>query len=230
MRYVLLNVEHEKSETHFYTLILRDQYFDTAMYQLHMSEIVVGLDEAGAGPGFGSLWAAAVHLPCDIPGLADSKKLSEKRRNDLRAQLLSSAYYGLGEVTASEIDSWGMAEARRLVFERALDDYVSRNGPSPTRLEVDGTIFRPWSHNGEVIPSHLQPGADALIPCASAASILAKTTRDAQVVEMCDNHPYLQEYYDLRANKGYLSHRHIQGIREHGRSEWHRHSFHIRSL
>ena len=195
-----------------------------------MGDVVVGLDEAGAGPGFGSLWAAAAHLTCDVPGLADSKQLSDKKRNDLRSAIESSAHYGLGEVTAGEIDSLGMAEARRLVFERALEDYVSRGGPCPTLLEVDGTIFRPWTHNGVVIPHRLQPGADALVPCVSAASILAKTSRDAQVIGMCDEHPYLQDHYDLRANKGYLSHRHIQGIREHGRSPWHRHSFHIRSL
>lgn len=192
--------------------------------------IVVGLDEAGAGPGFGSLWASAVHLTKEVPGLADSKKISEKKRNDLRGVIQASAHYGLGEVTSTEIDSGGMAEARRLVFERALDDYVARGGPPPTRLEVDGTIFRPWAHDGRVVPYHTRPGADATIPCVSAASILAKTTRDAQVIELCDRHPLLHEKYDLRANKGYLSSRHIQGIRDHGRSPWHRHSFHIRSL
>lgn len=195
-----------------------------------VSSVVVGLDEAGAGPGFGSLWAAAVHLTCDIPGLADSKKLSEKKRTNLRGAIESSAHYGLGEVTAQEIDTLGMGEARRLVFERALENYMSRSGPCPTLLEVDGTIFRPWAHNGVTIPHHLQPGADALVPCVSAASIMAKTSRDTQILRICDENPYLQERYDLRANKGYLSHRHIQGIREHGRSPWHRHSFHIRSL
>lgn len=194
--------------------------------------VVVGLDEAGAGPGFGSLWAAAVHIHdgCDIPGLTDSKKLSEKKRTALREVVVTSAHFGLGEVTAEEIDSVGMGEARRLVFDRALDNYMARNGPIPSLLEVDGTIFRPWSYNGVTPPHNLQPGADALVPCVSAASILAKTTRDAQILTMCDQYSYLQDRYDLRANKGYLSHRHIQGIREHGLSEWHRRSFHIRSL
>lgn len=192
--------------------------------------VVVGLDEAGAGPGFGSLWAAAVHLTEEIPGLTDSKKLSEKRRLECRARLEATAHYGVGEVTAEEIDAMGMGEARRLVFERALDNYVARRGPTPTLLEVDGTIFRPWSYDGSVVPYHLAPGADATVPCVSAASVIAKTTRDAQVLELCDHHPYLHERYDLRANKGYLSHRHIQGIREHGLSAWHRRSFRIRSL
>ena len=105
---------------------------------------------------------------------------------------------------------------------------MRRDGPTPTYLQVDGTIFRPWVHQGVVVPYRLQPGADGCVPCVSAASILAKTTRDAQILQLCDDHPYLQERYDLRANKGYLSHRHLQGLREHGRSPWHRASFNIR--
>lgn len=188
--------------------------------------VVVGLDEAGAGPGFGSLWASAVSLTEPVPGLADSKKISEKRRAQLRETLLTSCHYGLGEVTNVEIDEWGMAEARRLVFDRALDDYAARGGPYPTSLIVDGTIFRPWRD----VPYTVQPGADATVPCVSAASILAKTTRDTQVLGLCDAHPDLQTNYDLRANKGYLSRKHIEGIRVHGYSGWHRRSFHIRSL
>ena len=118
--------------------------------------MLVGLDEAGAGPGLGSLWAAAVSLRTDdggFPGLTDSKKMTPKRRQELRDRLLSEGHaYGLGEVTHEEIDAMGMAEARRVVFHRALDDYVSRGGPDPTSLVVDGTIFRPWTHRGTIVP------------------------------------------------------------------------------
>ena len=75
--------------------------------------VEVGLDEAGAGPGLGSLWAAAVSLTADVDGLADSKKLTERKRDHLRSVLLESSHYGLGEVTCTEIDEMGMAEARR---------------------------------------------------------------------------------------------------------------------
>ena len=158
---------------------------------------VVGLDEAGAGPAFGSLWAAAVHLPVPIDGLADSKKISHRRRVALREQIVASAHWGVGEVTCTEIDTFGMAEARRLVFERALDDYASRHA-TPARLVVDGTIFRPWRG----VPYECVPRADATVPCVSAASILAKTTRDAQVEEWCDADSTLDARYALRANKG----------------------------
>lgn len=188
--------------------------------------VVVGLDEAGAGPGFGSLWASAVYLTESVPGLADSKKISERRRMQLRDVILESCHYGLGEVTSAEIDELGMGEARRLVFDRALDDYAARDGPPPTHLIVDGTLFRPWRG----VPFTVQPRADATVPVVSAASILAKTTRDAQVSALCDAHPELHAHYDLRSNKGYLSRKHIDGIRTHGYSDWHRRSFHIRSL
>lgn len=189
--------------------------------------MLVGLDEAGCGPIFGSLWAAAVHLEADVEGLADSKTLSERRREALREAVLRAARYGLGEVTATEIDSLGMAEARRLVFERALDDFAARNHDAlPTRLVVDGTIFRPWRD----VPYECVPRADATVPCVSAASVLAKTTRDAQVARLCDEDPTLDERYGLRKNKGYPSKGHVDGVRVHGRTAHHRASFRVRAL
>jgi ribonuclease HII len=188
--------------------------------------VVVGLDEAGTGACFGSAWAAAVHLDRPIEGLADSKKLTEKRRDRLRTEVLASAY-GLGEVTSVEIDTLGLGEARRLLFDRALDDYARRNPDRfPTELIVDGDLFRPWRG----VPHTLLPRADATIPCVSAASVLAKTTRDRQVVALCDADPDLYEPYGIRANKGYLTPAHIEAIRVRGRTPAHRHSYHIRAL
>lgn len=187
--------------------------------------LVVGLDEAGAGPGYGSLWAAAVHLR-EALDVKDSKKLTARAREALREKIMAAAEYGLGEVTAEEIDSFGMGEARRLVFERALEDFRDRTRRTPEYLVVDGTVFRPWRG----VPYECQEGADATVPCVSAASILAKTQRDAQVLAWCDADPTLDERYGIRSNKGYLSARHVQGIREHGRTARHRTSFRIRAL
>lgn len=199
--------------------------------------VLVGLDEAGAGPAFGSLWASAVSLYDEdtantIPGLTDSKKVSERKRETLRKLLLDKvaqnrAHYGLGEVTAQEIDELGLGEARRLVFERALDDFVHKEGaPMPSKLIVDGTLFRAWRD----VPFECVPRADASVPCVSAASILAKTTRDAQVLACVESDPSLDVKYGLRKNKGYLAPVHIQGLREHGRSALHRHSYRIRGV
>ena len=189
-------------------------------------DVLVGLDEAGVGAAFGSLWASAVHLVVGV-AVDDSKRLTPRARNAMRAALLAPGvcHHGMGEVTAAEIDDLGMAEARRLVFDRALDSYAASGAPFPTNLVVDGTLFRAWRG----VPYVCQPRADAEVPCVAAASVLAKTTRDAQVVAWCDEHPEAA-HYALRSNKGYLAPAHIEGIRVHGRTAEHRHSFHIRAL
>ena len=193
-------------------------------------EVLVGLDEAGVGPAWGSVWACAVHLPSEADApveLRDSKKLTERARDRVRGALLTTACYGLGEVTQDEIDTLGLGEARVLVFERALEDLVKRHpNLSPTRLVVDGTMFRPWRS----IPYECVPKADQTIPCVSAASVLAKTTRDAQVIAACDADESLQARYGLRKNKGYLSRQHVDGIRAHGYHALHRRSYRIRAL
>jgi ribonuclease HII len=187
---------------------------------------LVGLDEAGVGPAFGSLWAAAVADHPALQHVKDSKSVTPKRREGMRDTILATTAYGMGEVTHAEIDEYGLGEARRLVFERALDDYVARGHPTPSQLIVDGTIFAPWRG----VPYECRPKADATVPCVSAASILAKTTRDAQVLAMCDADPTLDAKYALRSNKGYLSAAHTAGLRMHGYSDYHRRSYRIRAL
>lgn len=188
--------------------------------------IVAGCDEAGCGPAFGDLVAGACVLPEDhgIHGLADSKKLTEARRTALFEQITARCPYGVGVVTSAEIDSRGLAWARRVVFHRALDDLERRSGVVPDEIVVDGTLFESWRG----VPHRCEPKADATVPCVSAASVVAKVRRDASVLAMCDADPQLDERYGLRSNKGYLSKRHLEGLRTHGLTPWHRHSYKIR--
>ena len=192
--------------------------------------MIVGLDEAGVGAAYGSLWAAAVYLQRDdvVDGITDSKKLSKRKREAIAVALKAAeadVMYGLGEVTQMEIDTNGMGEARRLVFHRALDDFLKRNGEKlPEKLIVDGTLFRDWRG----VPFECLPGADAKIACVGAASILAKTTRDAQVKQMCDNDTHAK--YGIRKNMGYLSKEHLNGLKTHGWGPHHRRSYKIRSI
>lgn len=191
--------------------------------------VVVGLDEAGVGPAFGSLWASAVHLPEDVTirGLTDSKRLTETRRIRIRTELLVACQYGLGEVTSHEIDTLGLAECRRLVFERALDHFFEKY-PSVTidKLVVDGTLFRPYRE----IPYECLPKADLTVSHVSAASILAKTTRDEQVIALCDQDSTLHDRYGIRRNKGYLTPEHIKGLHVHGATSHHRRSYKVPAL
>ena len=189
---------------------------------------MLGLDEAGVGPGFGNLVASAVHIletTDDLNGLTDSKLLSEKKRDMFYETITQTCYFGIGVVTNEEIDQFSLGEARRRVFERALDDFV-RKYPSfkVCNLIVDGTIFRPWKD----VPYQCLPRADKTIPAVSAASIVAKVTRDRQVIALCDEFPDLHDKYKIRNNKGYLSAEHKQGIATHGLSSYHRHSYKIK--
>ena len=189
--------------------------------------MLVGVDEAGCGPACGSLWAAAACLQTPIQGLADSKTLSEKRRMALRASIVKDATFGLGEVTKDEIDTINnLFESRRLAFERALDAWFALTATLPEKIIVDGSVFRPWRN----VPYECHDHADADYPCVSAASILAKTQRDEQIYALCRQRPELDERYQLSKNKGYLSRAHISGLMQHGRSDVHRNSFHIKAI
>ena len=191
--------------------------------------MIAGLDEAGCGPAFGDLVAAACVLPEApegrvIEGLADSKKLTPRRRQALYEQIVAHCSYGVGVVTNAEIDAEGLAWARRIVFHRALDDLATRSGVVPDSLVVDGTLFAPWRG----VPYECVPQADATVPCVSAASIVAKVTRDGSIGVLCDAHPELDERYGLRSNKGYLAPKHLEGMRAHGFTQWHRRSYKVR--
>ena len=188
---------------------------------------MLGLDEAGCGPAFGDLVASAVFVPetvTDLEGLTDSKKLSEKKRDLLYDKICSGCLFGIGKVTHEEIDHYRLGEARRIVFERALDDFCKKY---PTfkmeKLIIDGTIFRQWKN----IDFECIPQADSKFTCVSAASVIAKVTRDRDVLKLCKDNPNLDEYYDISKNKGYLVKNHKDGIRKHGLSTFHRKSFNI---
>ena len=103
---------------------------------------------------------------------------------------------------------------------------MARTGRTPDELVVDGTLFRPWRG----VPYACVPRADATVACVSAASVLAKTERDAQVLRWCADDPTLDARYGIASNKGYLSARHIEGLRAHGYSEFHRRSYRVRAL
>tara|TARA_B100000787_G_scaffold28330_1_gene18673 strand:+ start:3282 stop:3881 length:600 start_codon:yes stop_codon:yes gene_type:complete len=197
--------------------------------------MIVGVDEAGCGPAFGELVASAVVLPdtpiTPIEGLADSKKLTPKKREALYERIMnpdSGCTIGVGRVSNMEIDARGLAWARRAVFHRALDD-LHKNGVGPSAISniiVDGTVFESWKG----VAYECVVKADEKIPCVSAASIVAKVTRDTTILQICEEFPELKARYKIHANKGYLTKDHIEGIRVHGLTNWHRRSYHIKAL
>lgn len=196
-----------------------------------LGAVVAGIDEAGRGPAFGPFVAAAVVLPdgFDCNGLADSKAISAKKRDHLFERVMAHAHVGIGHVTSAEIDAEGLGWCQKLVFTRALENLVSKGTTSEvavTGILVDGVVFGGWRD----LPFECVPKADALYPNVSAASIVAKVTRDRLIHDMCDAEPLLDERYGIRSNKGYLSKKHVDGIRIHGTTDKHRKSYNIKAL
>ncbi|WP_295365182.1 ribonuclease HII [uncultured Prevotella sp.] len=178
--------------------------------------IEAGCDEAGRGCLAGSVYAAAVILPKDYdnPLLNDSKKLSEKRRRELRDRIVRDAVvWAVGVVTPEEIDKINILNASFLAMHRALDQLTVR----PEAIIVDGNRFKPY---GDVPYTTIVKG-DGKYQAIAAASILAKTFRDEYMYRLAKEYPY----YDWQNNKGYPTKAHREGIRLHGPSPYHRMSY-----
>lgn len=178
-----------------------------------------GCDEAGRGCLAGPVVAAAVILPNDWnPGLNDSKKLSASRRNDLATEIKVHAIsWAVGIVDHHEIDEINILNASFLAMHRALDK-LSRQ---PDFILVDGNRFNPYRE----VPFECMIKGDARFSSIAAASILAKTERDALMEGLHEEFPV----YCWDSNKGYPTKVHRQAIFEHGASPYHRESFKLLS-
>lgn len=193
--------------------------------------IEVGVDEAGRGCFWGPLFAGAVIWPPEedwteehrewTPKITDSKKLSEKKRDELAVAIQSLAVdWGVGRVEPSEIDEKGMTWANQEAFRRALN--AREVGIEPELLLIDGILGLPASdgYRYECIVN----GDGQYVPIA-AASILAKTGRDSWVKDWCEKHVDIAARYDLLRNKGYGTEKHRSGLKEHGPHAMHREKF-----
>lgn len=185
----------------------------------HYSEwIEAGCDEAGRGCLAGPVVAGVVILKkgADYPELNDSKKLTERKRMQLRDLIMNEAEaYGIGIVTAQEIDEINILNASFLAMHRALDQLVVR----PEFLLVDGNRFNPYRDLKHVCIV----GGDAKYQAIAAASILAKTTRDMLMAEYAVQYPV----YHWDKNKGYPTPEHKQAIADHGTTPLHRMTFNM---
>lgn len=177
-----------------------------------------GCDEAGRGCLAGPVYAAAVILPPDFshPGLTDSKRLSEKRRTELRDIIMAEATaWCISSVSAAEIDEINILNASILAMHRALDGL----GVRPDAIAVDGNRFKPY-HS---IPARTFVKGDGRFANIAAASILAKTARDEAMTLLARRYPA----YAWDVNKGYPTAAHRAAIAAHGPSEYHRKSFRL---
>ncbi len=176
---------------------------------------VAGIDEAGRGPLAGPVCAAAVILPRDlvIDGINDSKKLSEKKREQLFIEIKEKAIaYGVAFVSQEVIDEINIRQATHLAMQNAVDQLKVL----PDYLIVDGNDGLPFSVSSEYIVK-----GDAKSQSIAAASILAKVSRDHLMVELDEKYPM----YHFAKHKGYCTKLHMEAIREYGISSVHRKTF-----
>ena len=179
------------------------------------AETVCGVDEAGAGPLMGPVYAAAVILPreLDIPGLNDSKKLTEKKREALYEVITTQAVsWSVTRVEAWEIDEMDILNARMLAMQRAMDGL----SVSPDLALIDGN-----RSNGITTPNETVVKGDGKSASIAAASILAKVARDHYMIEMAEHYPQ----YAFEKHKGYPTKLHYERLREYGPCPIHRKTF-----
>jgi ribonuclease HII len=180
---------------------------------------VCGVDEAGRGPLVGSVVAGAVVLDPNRPidGLKDSKKLTAARREFLYEHIIErSKAWGVGEASPTEIDSINILQATMLAMRRAIEDLAERLGGWPDKALIDGNRCPELP-----IPAEAIIKGDAKEPAISAASILAKVTRDRQMMLLHERHPE----YGFSQHMGYPTAAHFAALKQYGACVEHRRSF-----
>ncbi len=180
-----------------------------------MPKPLCGIDEAGRGPLAGSLVIAGVILDSPIEGLMDSKVLSAKRREALFEVLIQKVRHRIVRFSCTEVDDLGISECLR----RGLREIQAFFGDEVAYLYDGNTTLG--------IPNlTTMVKADAQVPEVSAASILAKVTRDREIITLSEQYPE----YGFARHKGYGTRAHIQAIIAHGRCPIHRTSFRIKAV
>lgn len=193
------------------------EYDKSVIAQSPGSLVLCGVDEAGRGPLAGPVFAAAVILPenCEIAGVNDSKKLTEKKREKLFDEIISKAVsYSIVSIDAKTIDEINILQATLLAMRKA----VSGLSVIPSTVLVDGNANPCFDGDFE---TRLVTGGDAVSACIAAASILAKVSRDRHMLELHEKYPQ----YTFNKHKGYGTKAHYTALDAFGVCPEHRESF-----
>jgi ribonuclease HII len=206
----------------------------------------IGVDEAGRGPLFGRVYASAVILPSlnnaindtfDFSKIKDSKKFHSKKKIREVADYIKNnvVAWSVSYIDESTIDEVNILQATQMAMHKCINEIVEKNNLSleNTLLLIDGNYFKPltiFDKNTNQIQSYnyiCVEGGDNKYASIAAASILAKVTRDEYIEELCEQNPNLIEHYGIDSNKGYGAKKHLDGIKQHGITIWHRRTFGI---
>lgn len=204
-----------------------------------VNQFEIGVDEAGRGPLFGRLYVAAAILPKDDSfrhgDIRDSKKYTSKTKITELSDYIkaNSVAWAIHYIEADEIDKINIRQAVLKAMHECIRQAIqsTKGNVSDYFLLIDGNDFRPYTIFDETT-GELQcykhetiEGGDNLYTPIAAASILAKVARDEYVAELCEKHPELDARYKLSTNMGYGTKLHLDGILEHGITQWHRRSY-----
>lgn len=211
--------------------------------------IEIGVDEVGRGPLFGRVYVAAVILPkddsFDHSKMKDSKKFHSKKKIEEVSEYIkkSALAWTICYEDEKVIDEINILQATQRAMHKCIGELLKKEkmlleGDSTTtdkkiQLVIDGNYFNPYMHYNqkrkilEQVPHVCVEGGDNKYSSIAAASILAKVARDTYIDELCQQNPQLVEHYSIDSNKGYGAKKHLDGIKEHGITIWHRRSFGI---
>ena len=200
----------------------------------YLSELEIGVDEAGRGPLFGRVYSAAVMIDntFDVTRVKDSKKFtSQKRLMEAYTYVIEhSVAWGVASIDEKQIDKYNIRQATFMAMHKAIRELLSKiSSKKGISLLIDGNDFRPFLYLNDgqysALPHACIKGGDSQYASIAAASIIAKVHRDKYVEDLCEKYPLLDEYYGLSKNKGYGTKQHMEGLREHGITDFHRTSF-----
>jgi ribonuclease HII len=208
--------------------------------------IIIGVDEAGRGPLFGDVYTSSVILPTinfDETLLKDSKKFSSKKSIEKIYNYICDnvKYYDIDYATVQEIDKYNILQATQKSMHRSIHKVINKyikDNPNTNIMDfkicVDGNYFNPffYFYNDTLTQINHECIIKGDISCKSisAASILAKVSRDKYIINFITSYPEYEDKYKLSKNKGYGTKQHIEGIKNYGYSIYHRKSFKIKSL
>lgn len=208
--------------------------------------IEIGIDEAGRGPLLGRVYACAVVLPKSTEfrhqDMKDSKKFTSKKKIDATAEYIkqNALAWSVNYQDEMTIDRINILQATQLAMHECITNIISQLKEKNDDLNlknmlllIDGNYFKPFTYldeqtnKVETILYHTIEQGDGKFTSIAAASILAKVERDKYIDELCEEHPELKEKYKIDTNKGYGSKHHLDGIKQHGITQWHRKTFGI---
>jgi ribonuclease HII len=207
----------------------------------------IGVDEVGRGPLFGRVYTAAAILPkddsFDHSKMKDSKKFHSKQKIQETAEYIKENAIAwcvtyedektIDEINILQATQKSMHRCIRELIQQFEKNYKTRLNVNNSQLLVDGNYFNSFAdYNSstkkfETLSHKCIEGGDNKYSCIAAASILAKVERDSYIEKLCQEHSELSERYNIDSNKGYGAKKHIDGIKEHGITQWHRKTFGI---